>query len=120
MSLSRSAIVASLTTGYPLNFVGLRDGTMDLMQIPVAERTNHALNKVTIGLLLVVTIAATKIKDASLVLALNGATFGNLLSFVYPAIMFGKTCPSAKIPAAVLGVMGVVLGIIGTVLAFHK
>jgi peroxiredoxin family protein len=62
---------------------------MGLMQVPVPERTNQELNKVTVGLLFVVTILATKtrLKHASLalVLALNGATFGNLLSlFITP------------------------------------
>jgi amino acid permease len=90
------------------------------MKIPVAERSNDRLNKTTLGLLLVLTVLATKVKDVSFVLAFGGATLGNLLCYVYPAIMFAKASPAHKIPATALAVTGVVFGIIGATLALQK
>ena len=54
--------------------------------------------------------------DLSLVLALNGATFGNLLS----CLSSNHVWQTASIPAAVLAVMRLMLCVTGTCLSFHK
>ena len=46
------------------------------------------MNKVTVGLLSVITSLALTVKDVSFVLSFGGATLGNALIYVYPALMF--------------------------------
>ena len=88
MSLSRVAVAVSLVFSYPLAFAGCRDGVLDLAKVPVEKRTNGLLNKVTVGILSVVTGMALNLKDVSFVLSFAGATLGNALIYVYPALMF--------------------------------
>ena len=52
------------------------------------KRTNGLLNKVTVGILSVITTLALLLKDVSFVLSFGGATLGNALIYVYPALMF--------------------------------
>lgn len=88
MGLSRIAVAVSLVFGYPLAFAGCRDGVLDIAKVPLAKRTNALLNKVTVGLLSVITGMALTVKDVSFVLSFGGATLGNALIYVYPALMF--------------------------------
>jgi len=119
MSLSRVAVAVALTFSYPLCFQGLREGILDVLQIPPAERKDSHLNSATVLLLLCLTLLATVLKDVSLVLAFTGATLGNLLCYIYPALMYGRVNPRVKIPALMLGTIGVVLGVIGVKLALE-
>jgi len=118
MSVSRSAVAVSLIFSYPLAFQGCRDGLLDLMGMK--ERNNTSLNLTTIALLLVLTSLATVLKDVSFVLAFGGATLGNLLCYVYPALMYMKVRPDRTIPATALALSGVVLGTMGAKLALNK
>jgi len=77
-----------LRYSYPLAFTGFRDGVIDLFSIPEEKRTNSFLNKLTVGLLGIITGAALVVKDLSFVLSFGGATLGNALIYVYPALMF--------------------------------
>lgn len=88
LGLSRIAVAISLVFSYPLAFSGCRDGVMDLMNVPVEKRTNSLLNKLTLGILAVVTSLALSLNDVSFVLSFGGATLGNALIYVYPALMF--------------------------------
>eukprot|EP00566_Odontella_aurita_P009656 CAMPEP_0113538780 /NCGR_PEP_ID=MMETSP0015_2-20120614/7556_1 /TAXON_ID=2838 /ORGANISM="Odontella" /LENGTH=510 /DNA_ID=CAMNT_0000438393 /DNA_START=123 /DNA_END=1655 /DNA_ORIENTATION=- /assembly_acc=CAM_ASM_000160 len=88
MGLSRIAVAVSLVFSYPLAFTGFRDGVIDLFSIPEEKRTNSFLNKLTVGLLGIITGAALVVKDLSFVLSFGGATLGNALIYVYPALMF--------------------------------
>lgn len=88
MGFSRVAVAISLVFSYPLAFAGCRDGILDLAKVPLSERTNGLLNKVTIGALSVITTLALVLKDVSFVLSFAGATLGNALIYVYPALMF--------------------------------
>lgn len=88
MGLSRVAVAISLVFSYPLAFAGCRDGILDLANVPLEERTNGLLNKVTIGALSIITSLALVLKDVSFVLSFAGATLGNALIYVYPALMF--------------------------------
>ena len=117
MSLSRVAVALSLTFSYPLCFQGLRDGVLDVLQ--VEDRSLSNLNSATVALLLGLTLLATLLKDVSTVLALTGATLGNLLCYIFPAIMYGRVNPKVRLPAVILGTTGVVLGVIGIKLALE-
>jgi amino acid permease len=85
MSLSRIAVAVSLIFSYPLAFVGARDGVMDLLKLKGTTKTQNVL---TVALLSAVTAGALIIPDVSFVLAFAGATLGNGLIYVFPALMF--------------------------------
>jgi amino acid permease len=122
----------ALSTSYPLHFSALRNGAMDCMKMivtppettspegPTNDRFNNINNNTTLALLLVLTVLATNVKDVSFILAFGGATLGNLLCFIYPAIMLAKVSPSHKIPATALAVTGIVFGVLGTTAALQR
>mmetsp|Transcript_6866 Transcript_6866/g.10022 ORF Transcript_6866/g.10022 Transcript_6866/m.10022 type:complete len:465 (-) Transcript_6866:116-1510(-) len=122
MSLSRIAIAISITASYPLLFVGTRDGLLDLLK--PKERSNGLLNKVTLGILAVVTAMAAKLTDLGLVASVGGATFGTALVFIYPCLMFlkhnaknGGKGNKETLLAKVIATLGVIMGAIGTGMA---
>jgi amino acid permease len=120
-SLSRIAVAISITFSYPLIFVGCRDGILDLFNVKAEQRNNTLLNQVTCAILGLVTIMASQLTDLGLVASIGGATFGTALVFVYPVIMFLKLQTKRTketIPAAAIGVLGVLMGIVGTALSF--
>jgi amino acid permease len=120
MSLARIAVTISIIASYPLIFVGCRDGLFDLFKVPQEKRTNQVQNKMTLGVLGVVTLLASRLTDLGLVASVGGATFGTALVFVYPVIMFLKQQTKRtreSIPAALIGVLGVAMGAIGTALS---
>ena len=88
MGLSRVAVALSLVFSYPLVFVGSREGVLDLLSVPKESRTDANLNALTVLLLSIVTALALKVEDLSFVLSFGGATLGNALIYVWPAIMF--------------------------------
>jgi hypothetical protein len=113
---SRITLALSILLTYPLPFVGLRDGIMDLFQLnnnkPLAtavsstkdednddSRTNDTIDNLTqvpiidnrvvsILILTVITIAASMIQDLQFVLAIGGATFSTAVACVFPTLMF--------------------------------
>mmetsp|Transcript_19860 Transcript_19860/g.29844 ORF Transcript_19860/g.29844 Transcript_19860/m.29844 type:complete len:465 (-) Transcript_19860:183-1577(-) len=124
MSLSRIAIAISITASYPLLFVGTRDGLLDLFKLK--ERSNGLLNKVTLGILAVVTAMAAKLTDLGLVASVGGATFGTALVFIYPCLMFlkyhaknGGKGNKETLLAKLIATLGVVMGAIGTSMALQ-
>mmetsp|Transcript_128 Transcript_128/g.251 ORF Transcript_128/g.251 Transcript_128/m.251 type:complete len:301 (+) Transcript_128:1-903(+) len=123
MSLARVAVALSVTGSYPLLFDGTRDGLLDLFRVPQEKRTNSLFNKVTVGVLALTTLVAAKLTDLGLVASIGGATFGTALVFIYPAIMFIKSQNGKKTKettlAKIIAVLGVVMGAIGTKLAFE-
>lgn len=120
IQLSRLAVSASLICSYPFNFQGLRDGILDAVGVPQDQRTDALLNPLTLVLLTLVTALASVLTNVSFVVALGGATLGNLLVFIYPALMLGRIEPGSRLPALGLGVMGVVFGCLGTFLSIQK
>lgn len=88
MSFSRIAVAVSIVFSYPLVFVGARDGLLDLMHVSVERRTGGMLNNLTVVTLAVLTTLALKVEDLTLVLSMAGATLGNALIYVFPAVMF--------------------------------
>ncbi len=115
----------SIHFSYPLIFVGTRDGILDLFQ--VKQRNTKVLNNATLALLAVVTALASQLTNLGLVASVGGATFGTALVFVYPVIMFrrqqqqlGNTTNNKEVKVAgVIGVLGIIMGAIGTVLSFQ-
>ena len=116
---------------YPLAFVGVRDGMLDLMSVPVEKRTNGTLNKLTIGILSVITGLALVAKDLSFVLSFGGATLGNALIYVYPALMFRKAVQQMGDKATsglkrevkvslFTAIVGVGMGLIGSKMAIQN
>jgi sodium-coupled neutral amino acid transporter 11 len=122
MSVARIAVTISIIASYPLIFVGARDGLFDLFKISQDKRTNNLQNKMTFGILGLVTLLASRLTDLGLVASVGGATFGTALVFVYPVIMFlkqQKKRTRETIPAALIGVLGLCMGAIGTALSFR-
>jgi hypothetical protein len=116
---------------YPLAFVGFRDGTLDLLQVAPEKRTNTLLNQLTVSLLAVITVVALSVTDLSFVLSFGGATLGNALIYVFPALMFAKSVKQMgddasralqiEVYAALASaVLGVVLGGMGAKMALGK
>ena len=113
---------------YPLAFVGCRDGLLEMMKVPKEERTDSKLNNLTIIMLGAITATALKITDLSFIMSMGGATLGNALIYVYPAIMFknavknlGDEATSAQkaevYVAMAFAALGVVMGGIGARMA---
>ena len=129
MSLSRIAVALSLVFSYPLAFAGLRDGFMDMAGVSKEKKADPAfLNKVTTGLLGGVTGLALVVKDLGFVLAFGGATLGNALIYVFPALMFRKAVKDMGDKASkglrrevwlamLSGCLGIVMGGIGATMA---
>ena len=125
MSISRIAVFLSLVFSYPLAFVGFRDGVLDLLKIK--ERKPALITSLTLGLLSFVTFMALVIPDVSFVLSFAGATLGNALVYVFPALMFRgavKKLPSptklqkTEVKAAMgSALFGIVMGALGAVKA---
>lgn len=88
ITISRVALAFSIALTYPLPFFGLRDGVLDVLQVPQEQRTNKFNAILSVGLLLAVTIAAYFVKDVALVLSVGGGTFSTAISSVIPTLMF--------------------------------
>lgn len=131
ISLSRFAVAVSLVFSYPLLFVGTRDGVFDMAKIPEEKRTPSLQNKVTFGLLGLITAMAFKLTDLSFVSSMTGATFGTSLIFIYPTMMFraciakmgdkaSKSLKRERSVAGFIAAVGVVVGIIGSKMALGE
>jgi hypothetical protein len=88
MRLSRIAVAISLIFSFPLAFAGARDGWLDLLNVPVSKRSNTLLTQTTLAILGGVTFAASQLKELAFIMSFAGATMGNALIYVYPALMF--------------------------------
>lgn len=125
MSLSRVAVAVSLLFTFPLAFLGVREGVMDLLSIPVEKRRKIS-DPLTIVLLTVITGLAMVLKDIRLILSLGGATWGNCVIYGFPALMVvqgAKHLPQLRplVPTAALnGVLGLVLAVVGTTRAIQS
>jgi amino acid permease len=109
VSLSRFAVGLSLIFSYPLLFVGLREGIVDLInQVSPLLRNNKTKdrttpqqqqqkqlvltdkqsNRLTVGLVSLITMLALKITDLTFVASMSGALLGTSLIFIFPPLMF--------------------------------
>jgi len=131
IGLSRIAVAFALIFTYPLIFVGCRDGIMDTLNVSIEKRTPAYQDKLTFAILGIVTAAAMVLDDVSFVLSLGGATLGNALIYVLPALMYRKIVKDMGDSASVAMkrevyfsnfscTLGIVMGIIGTHMALKK
>jgi len=131
IGLSRVMVSISLISTYPLVFSGCRDGALDLLNIPKDKRTPGLLNNLSYFLLTFITIAALLVKDLSFVLSFGGATLGNALIYIFPALMFRKlvqdlgekASPALKGEvyfSSFSGLLGLVMGAIGASMAIQS
>jgi len=128
MGFSRIAVAVSLVFSYPLAFTGCRDGFLDLAKVPVDKRSSRTLNIVTVTLLGVITCCACKLTDVSFVLAFGGATLGNALTYVYPALMYravvaqqGRTNEKFGVNVSLASAaLGIVMGTVGATMAVRS
>ena len=88
MIASRGAVAFSLLFTYPLPFVGLRDGALDVMNVPASERNDTMLTAASVGLLSLITVAAYYVHDLALLLSIGGGSFSTAVASVFPTIMF--------------------------------
>ena len=102
-----------------------------MMKVPKEERTDAKLNHMTLIILGVVTAVALKVKDLSFIMSFGGATLGNALIYVYPALMFrsavknlGDEATKAQKMEVYLSlafaVLGIGMGCIGAKMALGK
>lgn len=130
IALSRMAVTLSLIFTYPLAFVGVRDGFLDLINVPIEKRTRTVSDMWTIVWLTIITGLAYTLTDIRVILSLGGATWGNLLVYVFPALMIVRGAASSNsnvkrelLPKVALsratGLLGVVMGVVGTVKAIQ-
>lgn len=127
MSGSRIAVAVSLVFSYPLAFTGCRDGFLELLKVPAEKRTNLNLNLLTVTLLSILTYLACILKNVSFVLSFGGATLGNALTYVYPAIMYravvktqGRSESTGVTVAMCSAALGIVMGAIGAKMAWQN
>jgi len=125
-SVSRVAVGLSTLMAYPIVFSGVRDGVLDILEIPISEQTPMHFNQLTLVLLSALTITSIFVTDLGLINAVGGGIIATAIVFVFPTMMFGAAVkqklggPSSEKEAAfasALTAIGVVLGIIGAYLA---
>jgi hypothetical protein len=121
-------LILTLCLRYPLAFTGCRDGFMDILKVPTEKRTASLQNTLTVTILSVITLGAMILNDVSFVLAFGGATLGNLLTYVYPALMYRATVKQqgrseengAVVVSLLSALMGIVMGVIGAKMAVQN
>lgn len=123
-TLSRLAIGLCSLAAYPLNFIGVRDHSLDIIGIADKVDTAAKLNAFTVVLLSILTVTNCFVTDLGLINSVGGGTTVTLVDFVFPALMFRALIRNkldrgtfgerleARI-VMVLMLIGVVLGLIG-------
>ena len=75
-------------TAYPIVFFGVRDGCVDMLEVPAHEQTQARLKLLTFTLLGILTVSAVFITDLGLINAVGGGLVASMIVFVFPTIMF--------------------------------
>jgi len=131
-TLCRLCVAMALVFTYPVVFVGVRDGFLDLCHVPMYKHTAANLNLVTVFLLTIITIIAACFSDLRMINAVGGGSLGTIVVFVFPALMFRAAVEqqhpdditSASIRevnfAIALMWFGIVMGIIGVYMAVQE
>ena len=86
--LARLGICASIIFSYPLNFVGLRDGVLNMIGLSDQSGKTSVHVTSTLILLCVMNGLSLKLKNLGLVVAVGGAALGTSLVYTFPALMF--------------------------------
>ena len=121
-NFSKTALTCSILFTYPLPFVGLRDGCLDLLQVSNRDKA-HAVT--TLALLGIITAGALSVQDLALVLSVGGGTFSTAVSAVFPVLMYlamesDQKSVAEQFVAAVGMVLSIGIGITGVNLALAK
>ena len=125
-TVCRLMVGLSTLMAYPIVFHGVRDGVLDVLEVPFHEQTRENLNRLTLLLLTTLTIIAIFVTDLGLINAVGGGLVATAIVFVFPTMMFraalmsieDKAGKSFELPlASVLTGFGVLIGIIGSYLA---
>mmetsp|Transcript_10570 Transcript_10570/g.20345 ORF Transcript_10570/g.20345 Transcript_10570/m.20345 type:complete len:498 (-) Transcript_10570:282-1775(-) len=118
----KAALTGSILCTYPLPFVGLRDGCLDLLKVSNRDQVHEIT---TVALLAIITVGALLISDLGLVLSVGGGTFSTAVSAVFPVCMFLAMDSDNKsiieqIAAGVGMLFSVSIGIAGVNIALAK
>jgi len=95
-SACRAFLAGSILLTFPLPFVGLRDGVLDLFQVAVEQRNDTLFTALSVALLAVVTVVAVNVQDLGLVLSVGGGTFSTAVASVFPTLMFCAAVENRK------------------------
>ena len=123
-SLCRIMIVGSTVVTYPITFIGVRDGVMDIIELPDEQQTSRNLDILTIALLMIITCIAVVCTDLGIINAVGGGTLATMIVFVFPVMMYYKAVQirgerasrgqrREVVFAMSLMVFGIILGTIG-------
>ncbi len=129
-TMSRIGLSFAIAFTYPILFIGVRDGILDMLMVPSELQTTKNLNLLSVVLLAVITTLAVLFTDLGLVSAVGGGTLATATVFVFPALMFnhavkarGDEATAAQKAEAnfstALMCLGIVMGEIGVVLALQ-
>jgi len=86
--VARLGICASIIFSYPLNFVGLREGTLNVLGLAAQAGKTSVHVTTTLVLLCLMNGLALFVKDLGLVVSIGGALLGSMLVYSFPALMF--------------------------------
>lgn len=125
-TLARVAVGFSVLTGYPLTFVGFRDGVLELFGSKTPSR--KTLDVASLGLVGAIMLAAMKITDLGFLLAFAGAFFGSGIAYILPAMIalgaaekgLMPSTPSSRNTNRGVIATGYVLMSVGTVVSILK
>ncbi len=97
-TVARVAIGLGILFGYPLTFVSLREGAMDLL-LPRSHLSSQYSSQqqqlmVTVTMMTMLTIGAARLRDLGKVVAFSGSLIGANLIYTVPAIM--NLCSTAR------------------------
>ena len=125
-SCCRLAIAVALACTYPLPFIGVRDGIIDLLMVPESKQTSQNFNMLSLILLTIFTCLAMHFTDLGLLNAVGGGALGTAVVFILPALMFRGAIQHLGTEATIqqrreatfaMGLMwiGTAVGVVGTV-----
>lgn len=103
--------------------MGVRDGVLDIFEVPLVDQTPEKLNQLTYLLLAVLTTTAVFVTDLGLINAVGGGLVSTAITFCFPAIMYQAAViniPGEAVKVlwtSTLAVFGTVLGLIGVFVA---
>ena len=122
------AILSSVICGFPLTFVSLRDGVLELSgRSKPSWRTK---DKAALGILTFITGLAMAISNLGFVASFGGAVLGSMVIYIYPALTFigAKQTQASAIEGLrrelrinrFIVVLGVILGLLGASVSVLK
>lgn len=87
--LCRLAIGSSIMLGYPLTFIGIRDGILSLLGN--RKPSGKAQTVTTVILLTLLSLLAMVLRDLGFVVSFGGALLGSCIIYIFPTIIFTRT-----------------------------